>query len=219
MANKPAGLLVHPIKSHPSGDTLVDRLLKKYPEIKTVGDDPAQRPGIVHRLDKETSGVIIVARNQKSFDYLKQQFQSRQIKKTYLALVWGKVELKSGVIEKPLGLKSGSLKRTTRVEDAKMIKEAKTVYRVKKYIGPYTLLEVEPLTGRTHQIRVHLASIHHPVVGDRLYSQRPLPLGLKRMFLHAASLELTLPNGSRNKFSAELPPDLDLKQFSPADPD
>ena len=139
------------------------------------------------------------------------------MKKTYIALVWGKFEMRSGVIEKPIGIKSGSLKRTIKSgESVKMMKEAKTIYRVTKEIGPYSLLEVEPLTGRTHQIRVHLASIHHSVVGDRLYSQRERPAGLKRMFLHAKSLELTLPSGERKEFSVEL--DSDLKQFLLEDP-
>ncbi len=225
--NKPPGLLVHKTKVSEE-PTLADWLLEKYPEIKDVGDLPAGRqvtenirPGIVHRLDKETSGVMIVARNQAAFDHLKKLFQSRDIKKTYLALVWGKVAQKSGVIEKPLGIKTGTLKRTTRVEGAgvKMIKEAKTAYRVKKYIGEYTLLEVEPLTGRTHQIRAHLASIGHPVVGDRLYGRKAAPAGLTRMFLHAESLELTLPNGSRTKFTADLPPDLNPELFAPENPE
>lgn len=226
--NKPAGLLVHRtrISKEP---TLVDWLLKNFPEVKTVGDLPAgrqvilDRPGIVHRLDKETSGVMIIARHQKAFDYLKNLFQTRQIKKTYLALVWGKVKEKSGLIEKPLGIKTGSVKRTARLENAKMVKEAKTSYKVIKFVksddAEFTLLEVEPLTGRTHQIRVHLASIGHPIAGDTLYTKRAAPNGLTRMFLHAESIELTLPSGGRIKLSAELPLELDLGKFSPANPD
>lgn len=217
--NKPAGLLVHPIRGKKPEPTLVDWLLKKFPEVKSVGDDPETRPGIVHRLDKETSGVMIIARHQKAFEYLKNLFQTRQMKKTYLALVWGKVKERSGLIEKPLGIKTGSVKRTARVENAKMVKEAKTVYRVKRYFDGFTLLEVEPLTGRTHQIRVHLASIGHPIAGDTLYTKRLAPNGLTRMFLHAESIELTLPSGARIKLSAELPPELSLEKFSPASPD
>jgi 23S rRNA pseudouridine1911/1915/1917 synthase len=208
--NKPAGLLVH--KTRVSQEpTLVDWLLKNFPEIKNVGDDPTTRPGIVHRLDKETSGIMIIARNQKAFEYLKKLFQTRQIKKTYLALVWGKVKEKTGVIEKPLGIKSGTLKRIVSGK-VRMVKEAKTVYKVIKFIKlkdeDLTLLEVEPLTGRTHQIRAHLASIGHPVVGDTLYGKKPAPVGLARQFLHAESLELTLPSGSRIKIVADLPEDL-----------
>lgn len=216
--DKPAGLLVHPTKISKE-KTLTDWLLEKYPEIKNVGDDPAIRPGIVHRLDKETSGVMIIARNQKSFQCLKKLFQSRQIKKSYLALVWGRVRTKTGLIEKPLGLKTGGIKRTVHGPTARMIKEAKTFYRVKKYLNDFTLLEVEPLTGRTHQIRVHLASIGHPIVGDGLYGKKPAPPQLQRMFLHAESIELTLPSGSRIKISADLPPELDLRKFAPANLD
>ena len=214
--NKPAGLLVHPTHkkfmygASPSGKTLIDWLLEKYPAIKKVGDDPANRPGIVHRLDKETSGVMIIAKTQKSFEFLKKQFQARLVKKNYIALVWGKFEMRSGIIEKPMGIKTGTLKRTVKIDEStKLVKEAKTIYRVKKELGPYSLVEVEPLTGRTHQIRVHLASIKHPVVGDRLYSQRDLPAGVKRLFLHAESLELTLPNGEKRKFEAKPPKDLE----------
>ncbi|MEK7146632.1 MAG: pseudouridine synthase, partial [Patescibacteria group bacterium] len=140
--NKPAGLLVHRIKlKMENGErgmepTLVDWLLKKYPEIKNVGDDPKNRPGIVHRLDKDTSGVILIARNQKFFEYLKNLFQNHQIKKTYLALVYGKLQSKTGVIEKPIALKSGSLKRTVRISDkVRMVKEAVTEYKVKKFLS------------------------------------------------------------------------------------
>lgn len=205
--NKPAGLLVHPTRISKE-KTLIDWLLENYPEVKNVGDDPKVRPGIVHRLDKDTSGVMVIARNQKAFEYLKNLFQTKKIKKTYIALVWGKIEQRSGIIEKPLGLKTGSLRRTVRTEKAKIVKEAKTIYRVKKYLNGFTLLEVEPLTGRTHQIRVHLASIGHPIVGDTLYSRRPVPAGLKRQFLHAESIELTLPSGSRLKITADPAPAL-----------
>lgn len=229
--NKPAGLLVHEIKSHPGEPTLVDWLLKKYPEIKLVGDPSASsgqviqnRAGIVHRLDKETSGIMVVARNQKTFEYLKKLFQDHNIKKTYVALAWGEIKKPSGIISLPMGLKSGSLKRTTRLKGTKMIKEAITIYRVKQILRlkndpkqKFTLLELEPKTGRTHQIRVHLAALGNPIVGDTLYSRREQPETIKRQFLHAESLELTLPDGSKKKFTAPLPPDLNLEQFEPAD--
>src|SRR3989344_8941692 len=139
--NKPAGLLVHSVPAKPKTSdqppTLTEWLINRYPETKNVGDDPENRPGIVHRLDKETSGVIIIARNQKTFEYLKNLFQASQIKKTYLRLVWGKVELKSGTINKPIGLKSGTTKRTVAIKNAKMVKEAITDYQVKKYFDKY----------------------------------------------------------------------------------
>lgn len=213
IVNKPAGLLVHQIsykRQATSDKTLVDWLLENYPEVREVGDEPKIRPGIVHRLDKETSGIMVVALNQKAFDYLKNFFQTRQIKKTYLALVWGRVPQKFGTIDKPLGIKSGSVKRSVTAQ--KMVKEAKTVYKVIKFIksgnADFTLLEVRPLTGRTHQIRVHLASIGHPVVGDKLYGRKIIPENLTRQFLHAEAIELTLPNGQRLKVAADLPKDL-----------
>ncbi|MDP1719235.1 MAG: RNA pseudouridine synthase, partial [bacterium] len=221
--NKPAGLLVHPIKKFAKEPSLVQWLLKNYPEVAKVGDDPENRPGIVHRLDQDTSGVMIIARTQKAFIHLKRLFQEHQVKKTYVALVWDEIKVPSGVIDRPMGLKSGGLKRTTRIKGTKLIKEARTIYRVRGYYEIpgakqiFTLVETEPQTGRTHQIRVHLASIGHPVVGDKLYTKRIAPTSIKRQFLHAESLELTLPNGKPAKFSAELPRDLDLKQFSPID--
>jgi 23S rRNA pseudouridine1911/1915/1917 synthase len=214
---KPAGLLAHPLKAKNSKlkaeFTLVDWVLKNYPEIKNVGDEPETRPGIVHRLDKDTSGVILVARNQKYFEYLKKLFQAGQIKKTYLALVWGKPEPKTGVIKKPIFLKHGAVKRT--VWKGKMEKEAITEYKVLKFFNNFSLVRVMPKTGRTHQIRVHLASIGHPIVGDSLYGPKKLVSGLpkkilnlKRQFLHAQSLEFSPIEGKRIKIEAELPEEL-----------
>jgi len=211
VVNKPAGLLTHPsgkLKNRNRQETLVSWLVKHYPEIKNVGDDPQLRPGIVHRLDKNTSGVLLIARNQKSFDYLKQLFQSGKIKKTYLGLVWGKILPKSGVIKKPIGLKPNSVKRTVWLKKAKLTKEAITQYKVKKYFDRFSLLEIWPLTGRTHQIRVHFNALGHPIVGDQLYGKKEMPAGLNRQFLHAESIELTLPNNTRLKAEADLPNDL-----------
>lgn len=199
--NKPAGLLVHPTKTSKE-KTLVDWLLEKYPEIKNVGEDP-NRPGIVHRLDKDTSGVLIIAKNQKTFEFLKTQFKDRKVKKIYVALVKGSLGKTSGKIETPI-------KRFSKTRDAI------TEYKVISAYGgsasggkKYTLLEVYPKTGRTHQIRLHLKAIGHPVLCDKLYTKTPdCPFGLKRQFLHARSLELNLPNGSRIKLEADLPEDL-----------
>ena len=253
--NKPAGLLVHPVRSRTPDDasatsngarptatntekTLSDWLVKKYPEIKNVGDPSIirqahdgehrrtmhsgqvtqNRPGIVHRLDKDTSGIIIIARNQKYFEYLKKLFQEHKIKKTYLALVWGEIKNKKGVIEKPIFLKPGTIKRT--VHKGKMEKSAITEYeKVTSYKlqvtsknkakeEVFTLLKIIPRTGRTHQIRVHLASIGHPVIGDSLYGPKKNPLGLERQFLHAKSLEFNLAEGKRIKIEADLPEEL-----------
>ena len=211
---KPADLLVHKTVDS-SEPTLVDWLLKKYPEIKNVGDAPEIRPGIVHRLDKDTSGVVLIARNQQYFEYLKNLFGSGGIRKNYLALVYGKVEPKTGIIEKPIYLKPGTTKRS--VWQGKMKKEAITEYEVIKSFKRqetrdkdefFTLLKVSPKTGRTHQIRVHLASIGHPVVGDTLYGKKADPFNLKRLFLHAESLEFNQSNGKKIKIESELPDEL-----------
>ncbi|MEK7624133.1 MAG: RNA pseudouridine synthase [Patescibacteria group bacterium] len=209
--NKPAGVLTHPIKDLRE-ETLVDWILEKYPEVKNVGDEPEIRPGIVHRLDRDTSGVILIARNQEFFEYLKNLFKTRQIKKTYLALVWGKLEPKFGEIKIPIGIKTGSIKRTVWQKRAKDLKEAVTEYQVKKYFNGFSLVELTPKTGRTHQIRVHLASLGHPVVGDKLYGfqkSKP-PFDLNRQFLHAVSLEFSSADGHRIMIEAELPEELKL---------
>ena len=224
--------------------TLVDWLLAHYPEIKTVGDDPALRPGIVHRLDKDTSGVMVVARTQEYFEYLKSLFQNHEVRKTYRAVVVGIPKDASGVIDKPIGIRNGTLKRSVRSK--KMAKDAVTEYRVIKSFQfptsnfqthstkdlpfalshlPLALLEVYPRTGRTHQIRVHLASIGHPIVGDKLYGRRvakgkgqganrklkvPIPYTLdpifeSRLMLHAAAIEFPEKNGKVVRFEAETP--------------
>lgn len=215
---KPAGVLTHAIKKSKSKNqksklderTLTAWLIKNYPEIKNVGDEPGIRPGIVHRLDKDTSGVLLIARNQKYFEYLKKLFQTGRMKKNYLALVWSRVEPKTGIIEKPIRLKSGTVKRT--VWRGEIEKEAITEYYVQKHFQfqsvAFSLLKVTPKTGRTHQIRVHLASIGHPIVGDALYGRKENPFGLKRQFLHAESLEFSVAEGRKIKIEAELPDDL-----------
>lgn len=214
--DKPAGMLTHPINDKDKELTLVNFIVEKYPEIKNVGDQPEIRPGIVHRLDKDTSGVILVARNQKYFEYLKNLFQTRQIKKTYLALVSGKLEPRQGIIEKPISFKTGSVKRTT--WKGKNTKPAITEYKVKEYFifdgQDYSLVEVFPKTGRTHQIRIHFLSIGHPIVGDQLYGSKKInspadeSFNLNRQFLHAQSLEFTTEDGQRIKIEADLPDEL-----------
>lgn len=218
--NKPAGMLVHAIKGfedREAGKTLADIAKKEFPEITKVGDDPETRPGIVHRLDKNTSGVIVIARNQKFFSFMKNLFQNHQVKKTYVALVNGRV-LGSGTIDTPIGLKPGTIKRSTVARNMKMVKDAVTDYKtVKVYqqsvLGGkgavyYSLLHITPHTGRTHQIRVHLASIGHPIVGDTLYGPKTNSFGLDRHFLHAESIEFGTPDGNRIKLEADLSPEL-----------
>lgn len=213
--NKPAGMLVHASGSKAGRQrpesTVTDWLVEHYPEVKNVGDDPIQRPGIVHRLDKETSGVLIIPRTQATFEYLKKLFQTRQVAKTYTALVMGAVADDAGMIDKPIGIKSGTTKRS--VHSDKLVKPALTEYRVTRRMIIHgeecTLLSVQPKTGRTHQIRVHLAAIGHPVVGDKLYGgKKALALPLDRHFLHASAIEFTAPSGERVKLEAELPREL-----------
>ncbi len=204
---KPAGLMVHAARvssakriideEKQKQPTLVDWLLSRYPEIKTVGDDPAVRPGIVHRLDKETSGILLVPRTQEYFEYLKSLFKNHEIQKTYLALVFGEVKYKTSVIDAPIGIKSGTLKRS--IHSQKMAKPAVTTYRVRAVFAakekPFSLLEVMPKTGRTHQIRVHLASIGNPILGDHLYGPRRQPEFASRLMLHAAAIEFRTKAG------------------------
>lgn len=215
--NKPAGMLVHGTKNSKQ-DTLVDWLLKRYPKIEKVGDPLRgsgqaipKRPGIVHRLDKDTSGMLIVALNQKTFNYLKELFQKHEIKKTYVALVYGKLKGR-GIINAPIGLKSGTVKRSVLARKMKMVKDAVTEYKTIKYLKKngkdFTLVSLSPKTGRTHQLRVHMSYIHHPIVGDTLYGPKKNTLGLGRQFLHAASIEFSLPGGRRIKLEAGLPKEL-----------
>jgi len=216
--NKPAGILVHPTNISKE-KTLVDFLFKKYPEIKKVGDDPENRPGVVHRLDKDTSGAIVIARNQKYFEYLKKLFQNHEIKKTYIALVWDKVDPPAGgakgIINKPIGIKPGTIKHT--VHGGRMIKEAVTEYEVVKNLKLemengkeeiFSLVKVMPQTGRTHQIRVHFAAIHHSIIGDPIYGKKGNPFGLERQFLHAQSLEFNIDENKKVKIEADLSDDL-----------
>jgi len=209
--SKPAGTLTHKTAKNEEEETVADWLVARYPEVKNVGDAPQIRPGLVHRLDKETSGVLVVARNQKTFEHLKKLFQEHKVVKKYIALVRGKVE-KGGVINAPIGLKPGTVKRSARARKMKMVKEAVTEYKPLKIFEKngefFTLLELTPRTGRTHQLRVHLASIHHPIVGDALYGPKKNSLGLTRQFLHAESIEFTRQDGGRLRLAADLPRDL-----------
>jgi 23S rRNA pseudouridine1911/1915/1917 synthase len=213
--NKPAGLMVHAARLsskrrsalvREAEPTLVDWLLLRYPEIKNVGDDPVLRPGIVHRLDKATSGVMLVARNQQSFERLKKIFQEHRMRKTYFAVVQGVPAKERGIIDVPIGIKTGSLKRS--IHSSKMAKEAITEYSLVKDLGDSALLKMNPKTGRTHQIRVHLASIGHPIIGDSLYGNKAsraasMPGG--RLMLHAAALAFEDSVGNRFEFEASLP--------------
>jgi 23S rRNA pseudouridine1911/1915/1917 synthase len=201
--DKPAGLVVHPGAGHSSG-TLVNAVLAHCPQIANVGG--ADRAGIAHRLDKDTSGLILVAKDDATHATLQKQFKRRQVAKTYLALVEGLVQPREGVIEAPIGRDKRQRKKMAVVRSGR---EAQTTYRVVEYFADHTLLEVRPHTGRTHQVRVHLAWLGHPVVGDAIYGHRRQRLLRSRHFLHAARLRFTHPaTGEEVEFEAPLPPKL-----------
>jgi len=201
VVDKPAGLTVHPAPGHPS-HTLVNAILSHFPHLADISD--SLRPGIVHRLDKDTSGVMLVAKNSVAQANLAEQFGARSVVKAYLALVKGHLTPENGIIEAPLGRDPRNRKRMAVVTEGR---EARTEYHVVKYIGNYTLLEVRPETGRTHQIRVHLSAIGYPVVGDAMYGVKSAYLS--RQFLHASRLGFKLPStGKYVEFESELPPDL-----------
>src|SRR3989344_3751019 len=210
--NKQGGISVHPSMNEPQG-TLSDALITKYPAIKTVGDDP-MRPGIVHRLDKDTSGLLIVAKNQEAFEFLKKEWQEGRVVKKYLAMVLGHPKEKGEIISELARSPKDFRKRIVVNLGKNKNKELKgklaiTEYKVVKKFRDFSLVEVYPKTGRMHQIRVHMASIGCPVAGDKIYGgKRKNPEGLTRQFLHAFYLGIVLPGNKKMAFEADLPEDL-----------
>jgi 23S rRNA pseudouridine1911/1915/1917 synthase len=199
--DKPAGLTVHPAPGHPH-HTLVNAVLAHCPAL-ALSDD-LLRPGIVHRLDKDTSGLMIIAKNDRARAHLASQFRRRIVSKGYLVLVQGKLCPEKGIIEAPIGRDPRSRRKMTIVEDGK---EATTRYQVREYLEDCTLLEVTPVTGRTHQIRVHLSAIGYPVAGDLVYGAGSARL--ERQFIHAYRLGFHLPStGEFREFVSPLPVDL-----------
>lgn len=217
--DKPAGVPVHVgVKREP---TIADALVVRYPGLKTIGAPTAAagspetfrealRAGIVHRLDKNTSGVLLVARTPEMFEHLQRQFQNRRVRKEYRALVHGVVPEAEGVIKLPLARSQRNPLRRTIARPGEG-KDAETSFHVlERYLG-HTLLAVFPRTGRMHQIRVHLAHLGFPVAGDPLYGKRArsqTPPGLSRLFLHATKLTVRLPSGKEKTFESPLPPNL-----------
>jgi 23S rRNA pseudouridine1911/1915/1917 synthase len=202
---KPAGLVVHPGAGHRDG-TLAGGLLHRYPEIAGVGEP--MRPGIVHRLDRDTSGLMVVARSPRAYAALTAALAAREIDRRYMALAWGRFDTRRGTIDAPIGR---SATRRTRMAVREAGKDARTGYEVtRQYEHPVcALVECRLETGRTHQIRVHLAAIDHPVVGDGTYGGDRNPLRPGRPFLHAHALALTHPTtGEHLEFSDPLPPEL-----------
>ena len=208
--DKPAGLVVHPGAGNPDG-TLVNGLLARFPDIAGVGGDPV-RPGIVHRLDAGSSGLLVVARNDAAAESLIGQFADHDARRVYLALVWGHPDAPHGIIDAPIGRSKRDPLRMAVVADGRW---ARTEYRViERFDRPaeLALLECRLETGRTHQIRVHLGSIDHPLVGDPVYGQRRPKLGLQRPFLHAAELAFEHPtSGETVTFRSPLAPDLQAR--------
>ena len=213
--NKPSGLVVHS-DGKTEEPSVADWLLEKYPEIKEVGEPwetPAgkiiYRPGIVHRLDRETSGVLVVAKTQASFLYLKDLFQARAIKKIYHAFVYDEVKQDEGVIDRPIARSKKDFRLWSAQRGARgAAREALTRFAVLKRNGEASYLEIRPETGRTHQIRVHFKAINHPIVCDRLYAPKRSPiLGFERLALHAKSIEFKGLDGKEIKVEAPLPSD------------
>lgn len=205
--NKSAGMVVHPSAGHSHG-TLVHALLSRLPDLEGIGGK--QRPGIVHRLDKDTSGIILVAKNQQSHIWLQRQFKSRDVKKKYIALVDGKPATPTGKIIAPIFRDRAQRKRMAIAPEGKG-KYAETEYQLVRKFRDHALLDVHPFTGRTHQIRVHLASIHLPIVGDRIYGLKNPSLQMDRHFLHASEISIRLPGEKeKTRFLADLPQELNL---------
>lgn len=220
VVNKPAGLLTHPDgkKDEP---TLVDWILEKYPKCADVGEEMhtpegiiLPRPGIVHRLDRDTSGVLLIAKTQPMYLYLKRQFQDKKIRKEYRAFAYGSFAKKRGVIDKPLGRSGESMTKRAAGRAARgELREARTDYTILEEKGGYSYLSLFPHTGRTHQIRVHLSHIRHPIVQDPTYAADRMSgaadpmLGFSRSALHAYRIHLRLPGGEEVSYEAPFPKD------------
>lgn len=213
--NKPAGLVVH-ADGRTEEVTLVDWIMENYPKIKKVGEpitlsdgSVLERPGIVHRIDRDTSGVLIIAKTQKSFEDLKLKFQNREIEKTYRAFVYGAVKEDEGVIDRPIARSRSDFRLWSAQRGGKGTeRDALTEYKVLGRRTDVSFLDLKPKTGRTHQIRVHMKAINHPVVCDSLYAPKREPLlGFQRLALHAYSVQFTSISGKLMKFDAPYPKD------------
>jgi len=213
LLNKPAGLVVHS-DGRTEESTLVEWVLARYPTLTDVGglhtldnERYVVRAGILHRLDRETSGIVLIAKRDEIFYFLQRQFLDRSIEKIYKAFVHGIPLPEAGTIELPIGRSRSDFRRWATPPDARgTLRPATTEYKVMGSTEHISLVECKPKTGRTHQIRVHMTAIGHPLVADARYSGAPA-LGFQRLALHAESLEITLPSGVRQRFSAPYPPD------------
>lgn len=221
--NKPAGLMVHP-DGRAEGPFLTDWIIEHYPSTKNVGEgmrdqkgEDIDRSGIVHRLDRETSGAMIIAKNQETHSFLKMQFQDRQVKKKYLVFVWGEVKEEFGTIDRPIGRSGRDFRKYSAQRGARgEMKEAETYWtkissvetEIDGVNQKFSLLEAEPKTGRTHQIRVHFNAVNHPVVSDLLYApKKPKALGFDRIALHSLYINFVNSQGKDVEVKAPLPDD------------
>ena len=213
--NKPSGLVVHS-DGKTEESNLVDWVLSKYPEMKEVGEpgrdssgEEVLRSGIVHRLDRDTSGVMLLAKTQEAHSFLKEQFQKRETEKTYHAFVFGELKTKEGLIDRPIGRSSKDFRMKSAQRGARgVLKEAETHYKVVSTKGGYSFIEVTPKTGRTHQIRVHFKAISYPLVGDSLYApNRENTIGFSRLALHSYKLKFKGLDGSFHEIVAPYPKD------------
>jgi 23S rRNA pseudouridine1911/1915/1917 synthase len=224
--NKPAGIVVHP-DGRSKGPFLTDWIIKEYPRTKNVGESIntkeygiIERPGIVHRLDRDTSGVLLIAKTKNGYECLKGQFQERTLTKKYLAFVYGEIKDRFGIINRPIGRSPKDFRRYSATRGARgEMRDAETWYELLAYRSGYSFVEIEPRTGRTHQIRVHFKAVNHPVVCDSLYApeklvqseqNNPIDLGFKRNALHAYSIDFT--NYERKKVFVKAPIPNDFKK-------
>lgn len=216
--DKPAGLVVH-TDGRTEEPTLDSWVLSRYPELKDVGglhtldnERYVPRAGILHRLDRETSGVIIVAKDDETFYFLQRQFLDHSIKKTYNAFVVGELKSPEGVIDMPIGRSRSDFRRWTTGDDARgTLRPAITAYRVLDHRGGHSFVELSPKTGRTHQLRVHMKAIGNPILCDERYGT-PSGLEFTRLALHAFSLTIVIPGGEQKTFIAPLPADFLVAQ-------
>jgi len=212
VAEKPSGLMVHP-DGRNNGPFLTDWFVEHYPKSVGVGEDTKivsgkdiKKPGVVHRLDADTSGVIVLARNQEAFLHLKNQFQNREVQKTYIAFVYGGLSEDKGVIDRPIGKSAKNFRLRSAQRGARgKLRDALTKYIVLKRLKDMTFVEVHPQTGRTHQIRVHFKSIHHPVVCDPLYAPKMDCMGFSRLALHAKSIRFKGLGGKKIFVESQIP--------------
>lgn len=223
--DKPAGVMTHRASTSDETETVADWFAAKYPKSVSVGEPQKtadgsliERPGIVHRLDTDTSGVLVLAKTSEAHAFLKEAFQNREVKKTYLAFTYGVPKDRKGIINLPIGRSRKDFRlRSAQFKAKGLLREAITRYEVVADIGTHSVMKVMPETGRTHQIRVHLKAIHHPIVSDPLYApNHPHSLGFKRLGLHAYLLNLPSLSGERVEIQAPIPADLQegLKRFA-----